>query len=664
MTQRLTTLTSVLCLGLLAACGGGSENPDPGSNPGPGTSGAAPDMPSGVAMTVQPNSINVFWTDVPGATTYNVYYDSEPGVDAQSTRIGGSTSPIRISGLTKGTTYYVRLSAQNLAGESPLSAEQEARTTAPPDAVQTFTATPADGGILVSWDAVATATNYTVYASTTAGDVSGATQVATNLTSVTVDGLTNGTTYYVSVRAENIEGDAPRSAEIAATPAAGGAGLGWTQQELINEPYDFFDRDNFLSGVAVNDSGVAAAIWLFLGQGFGNNFVVVNHNTGGAWNEEETLALGDNSTPAVAVTPDGTIVAAWVRHFPDENGFRLGSTIDSRRFENGAWTDVETIANITTPTGEYSGAVTLAADGQGNVLAAWWQDQKTIWVNRFDGSAWGTPELLSTSVRNLGPPALGANAADKGVLAWLQDTQPNDSTETAGGPSERSLFVSNFDGSAWTPGTRVGHMSFVGYEGAEGTVIDVNPEGSAWVAWLQTRDNTNGTGFRVDAQRYDAPGDTWSPPETIVARDWTIGWPDVAIDPAGNAIASWQPIDLADDSSKRVLDASFYDPDTSAWGPFAPVNEDDGVTEPDPLNVEMTADGDVFALWQETDGVYWRRFDAASETWSTIQLLGVRDGASLKMAMSPNGHVVAVTNPLVVNNNRFEYAVYALLYRP
>ena len=474
----------------------------------------------------------------------------------------------------------------------------------PPAAVTSVTATATDGGATITWTAVSDATNYTVFASTSPSDTSSAISVTTNQTSANLTGLTNGTLYYISVRAENSAGNAPLSSESVVTPTGGGNLLGWSEQTLINIPYDFFGQDNYLGGVAINDAGVAAATWIYSGSTDGNNFVLVNHTATGDWGTEVILAPDDNSTPVVAVTPSGVIVAAWVRHFLDGNNFRTGSTIESRRYEGGTWSSVETIANITTGGSGYAGAIALAADGEGNVLASWWQNQSTLWVNRFDGTAWDTPEQISQSVRNLYPPAIGANSADDAIVVWLQDTEPNDSGQSAGGPSRPTVYGSHYDGSGWSVASLIGHTDLVDFDGAERIRIDVNPLGSAAVAWQQTRNNDSGTGFRIDGLRYDAVTETWSAPETILARDWQTSWPDVAIDANGNAIASWQPTDLADNSSSRLLRASLFDAGNMTWGAAATVNIDDGVTEPSPLFIEMREAGDVFAVWKQLDGVF------------------------------------------------------------
>ncbi|MGH8222180.1 MAG: hypothetical protein ACREQZ_04325, partial [Woeseiaceae bacterium] len=127
----------------------------------------------------------------------------------------------------------------------------------------------------------------------------------------------------------------------------------------------------------------------------------------------------------------------------------------------------------------------------------------------------------------------------------------------------------------------------------------------------------------------------------------------------------WQPTDLADNSSTRKLDASLFDPGSVTWGAVQTVNIDDGVTEPDPLLVEMRESGDVFVVWPvDGDGIYFRRHDAGAMSWDVIAKLGTRVGQSTHLAMSRNGYSIVATNPQRFANNTFEYTVYAAIYSP
>jgi len=87
-----------------------------------------------------------------------------------------------------------------------------------PPLVPTGLAAVAGGGrVTLNWSASATATNYNVKRSTTAG--SGYTTLSTNSGLTFVDsGVVNGTTYYYVVSAINAAGESANSAEVSATP--------------------------------------------------------------------------------------------------------------------------------------------------------------------------------------------------------------------------------------------------------------------------------------------------------------------------------------------------------------------------------------------------------------------------------------------------------------
>jgi hypothetical protein len=90
-----------------------------------------------------------------------------------------------------------------------------------PAAPTGVTATNGDGSASIDWSAVAGATSYNIYYSTTFG-VPKAT--ATKITTITspsiVTGLTNGTTYYFVVTAVNAAGEGVESSQVSATPTA------------------------------------------------------------------------------------------------------------------------------------------------------------------------------------------------------------------------------------------------------------------------------------------------------------------------------------------------------------------------------------------------------------------------------------------------------------
>jgi predicted phage tail protein len=130
-----------------------------------------------------------------------------------------------ISGLTNGTTYFYVVKATNAAGSSPASNEASATPVPPPHppppAPANVSAVAASGQVTLSWAASAGATSYSVYMGTSAGgESSTAARAGITGLSTTITGLTNGTTYYYTVKAVDAGGTSAASNETSATPTA------------------------------------------------------------------------------------------------------------------------------------------------------------------------------------------------------------------------------------------------------------------------------------------------------------------------------------------------------------------------------------------------------------------------------------------------------------
>lgn len=97
---------------------------------------SVPAAPTGVAATPGNGQVTVSWNAVSGATSYNLYVATAPGVQEVPTGLPGYAihlkvaSPYVLSGLTNGTTYYMVVTAVNgvatLGSESVVSTEVSA----------------------------------------------------------------------------------------------------------------------------------------------------------------------------------------------------------------------------------------------------------------------------------------------------------------------------------------------------------------------------------------------------------------------------------------------------------------------------------------------------------------------------------------------------------
>jgi len=84
---------------------------------------SVPSAPQSLQARSADGQITLEWEEVDGATSYNIYWGTEPGVDDSSNKLTTNYFPYIHSGLSRSTTYYYRISAVNGEGESPLSSE-------------------------------------------------------------------------------------------------------------------------------------------------------------------------------------------------------------------------------------------------------------------------------------------------------------------------------------------------------------------------------------------------------------------------------------------------------------------------------------------------------------------------------------------------------------
>jgi hypothetical protein len=298
----------------------------------------------------------------------------------------------------------------------------------------------------------------------------------------------------------------------------------------------------------------------------------------------------------------------------------------------------------------------VSADAQGRAVAIWVQwDGDTagngIWVARFDGREWRTPERIGMFAASA--PRVDLAPDGRGIAAWTAEHGPGGGTRT-----EYSLFHPSsgwspalpFEGTPrypavrafanggavalWTADPAAGDdrtvwatrfMPDTGWTPERGLLrhhssgsidFSVDGQGRAVAVWRQTEGDD-----RIYAARFDAAGG-WDRPQAISGRLAT-GTPDrrpaVALGAGGNGVAVW--------GNGAALEAARF---VSPQGWTEPMRVD-GNRDTQPLDPLVAADDDGDAL------IAWPT--AASEVWASRLR---RDGVRMAPQVLGTGNALAL----------------------
>ncbi len=178
-------------------------------------------QPGSPTMLPGANQVDASWPSVSGATGYKVFYSASKSLSSATAFAGNpvTTTKATISALDPGTSYWVWVTATNLAGDSPTSLPSSVLTL--PAAPGSPSLTPGIRLLGVSWSAVSSATSYKVFynrINSTTGALSYSGNPVMSGTSVTLTGLTAGSTYYAWIVATNASGDGAPGPILGAVP--------------------------------------------------------------------------------------------------------------------------------------------------------------------------------------------------------------------------------------------------------------------------------------------------------------------------------------------------------------------------------------------------------------------------------------------------------------
>jgi hypothetical protein len=205
------------------------------------------------------------------------------------------------------------------------------------------------------------------------------------------------------------------------------------------------------------------------------------------------VTLGQGYSPAVAIAPDGRVVAVWT-------GAGIQASV---RPPGGQWGQAVTVSTV----GAYRDLV-VGIDGSGNAIAAWMTGSSAIDTASLpaDARKWTKVTTLATRGQAVD---LAVNATGAAIITWATRAAAVAASGTVLGGFAAPVTLGP------PPGYPIGH-----------TRVVLNGQGDAAAAWVDFGG--------VDLVATRSPDGAWAP--AVKLSTTSYGRIDVAIDGAGNAL--------------------------------------------------------------------------------------------------------------------------------
>ena len=563
----------------------------------PVTPRTTPGAPTGLNGTPGNTHVTLTWTapaDTGGASITGYRIESKTGDGEWTQQIastGSATTSANVTGLTNGTDYTFRVSAINSAGAGPASqasAPVTPRTT--PGAPTGLNGTPGNTHVTLTWTAPAdtggaSITGYRIDVQPTGG--SWATSIAdTNspATSVTVNGLVNGTEYRFRVSSINSAGaGSASSASDPLTPrTVPGSALNVQAEPADQQVALTWSAPSSNGGAAISgyrvEKKVGSAQWAvaITNTGTPATTAVVDGLTNGVEHQFRVSALneagaGPASDATSTVTPrtvpgaptnvqgtpgNGQVALSW--NAPVSDG---GSTVNGYRIEIKAGDTAWTVARADTG----SSATTTTLSGLTN------GQPYRFRVAALNAAGAGSTSAQSDPVTPVtvpgSPTALMATPTDEAVeLTWAA---PGD---TGGSPITGYRVEMKTGDSAWVP-----HVSDTGSVSTHATISGL----------------TNGTEYRFRISAINAAGP---------------GLPSSATDPVTPRTTPGTPTDLTGTPGDRFIDLDWTAPVSTGGSPISGyrVERKAGAEEWDTVVADTASSATSIRIGTLTNGISYR----------------------------------------------------------
>jgi len=235
----------------------------------------------------------------------------------------------------------------------------------------------------------------------------------------------------------------------------------------------------------------------------------------------------------------------------------------------------------------------VAFDGAGNGFAVWALGD--IFLSRYNPSTatWSTPTVLNVGMDVAHQPRVAVDRlSGNAVVTW---------TESDG--VAESIYAIRFNAAtnAWGTPEVLENTNFAVDGAAENQALSVAGSQAA-VAWRQS----DGTSINIYLSRL--VNGSWTEPAVVDDHVNDARHPEVAVDSNGNVTVAWRQLDPLEGWR---INTRRWDNTTQTFGAVMPMNGPGDRQQ----RLQFDDAGNGFLIWRN-GGIYVRRFDVATGTWS------------------------------------------------
>ena len=328
----------------------------------------------------------------------------------------------------------------------------------------------------------------------------------------------------------------------------------------------------------------------------------------GQWRTERTFAsaTGDYAfSPFISKATNNSAMIGWLS---------VSSALDYRLYsstytEAAGWSEPSAIGNDTTT--DIFGS-TIAADSQGNALAAWNQvsdGRGRVFGARYSNGQWSAVEALDSDAAIAAhSPQLSSADNGSGIAAWSQEDS---------GSSNLNIYVSMFSvNGGWSEPEAISSPGTNSMSAA----LAMTPAGDALVSWREAL--APGLG-EIQARTFST-GAGWSSQTTVSVPGGNAVFPRTALNAQGAGGITWQNID----NDRRDIWAARYQPGIGFSEQTRIETLDDGSAYGHRIAVDAT--GNMLVVWVQSDGTadsIWSNRYTIGAGWGNPRLLEVSSTA-------------------------------------